>query len=91
MGDKHGHDRRFARRRDYWCGSWLASRPIGARDRVRSAWRHSYWHFRRAHRVRAVPEPWAARDGGILAAIIAATLGAVILLLIVRLIGQASA
>jgi uncharacterized membrane protein YeaQ/YmgE (transglycosylase-associated protein family) len=30
-------------------------------------------------------------DGGILAAIIAATLGAVILLLIVRLIGQASA
>ena len=38
---------------------WLAGQLF--QDRLRSAWRHDRWHFWRAHRVRAVGEPWAAR------------------------------
>jgi hypothetical protein len=76
---------------DYWCGHRLASRPIGARDGVRSAWRYSCWHFGALVASGMSASLGLHGGGGILAAIIAATVGAIILLLIVRLIRQASA
>ena len=90
-GDLQGHDRRFAPRRGYWCGSRLASKSIGAGDRVRSAWQLLVGIFGALIASALFPSLGLHGGGGIFAAIIAATLGAVILLLIVRLIRQASA